>query len=152
MNKDLTNQLYSRAAAYCSTAERCRTEVVEKLKAWDKEGEADASQIIERLEQEGFLDEQRYAQAFANDKMRFQGWGKLKIRAALAQKRLSSRAIHEALDGLDEEIYRQTLLKLAEKKRRELRKEPDEQVLRQKLSRFLAGRGFSLDEIQSVVR
>ena len=152
MNKDLTNQLYSRAAAYCSTAERCRTEVVEKLKAWDKEGEADASQIIERLEQEGFLDEQRYAQAFANDKMRFQGWGKLKIRAALAQKRLSSRAIHEALDGLDEEIYRQTLLKLAEKKRRELRKEPDKQVLRQKLSRFLAGRGFSLDEIQSVVR
>lgn len=152
MNKDLTNQLFSRAAAYCSTAERCRTEVVEKLKTWDKEGEADAAQIIERLEQEGFLDEQRYALAFANDKLRFQGWGKLKIRAALAQKRLSIQAIHETLDSLDEEIYRQTLLKLAEKKRRELRKEPDEQVLRQKLSRFLAGRGFSLDDIQSIVR
>ena len=152
MEKDKTNQLFTRAAAYCSTAERCRSEVVAKLQVWDKDGEADASQILERLAQEGFLNENRYACAFASDKLRFQGWGKMKIRAALVQKGVSNGAANEALNQLDKEIYLQTLRNLTEKKRRELRSEKDPYVLRQKLSRFLAGRGFSMEDIQSVVR
>ena len=147
-----TSQLFSRAAAYCSTAERCRSEVVVKLQQWDKDHEADADAVLKRLEQEGFLDEQRYAQAFANDKMRFQGWGRQKIRLQLMQKGIAESAILAALGQLDEDVYHQTLQNLADKKRRELRREKDSYVLRQKLSRFLAGRGFSMDDIMSVVR
>ena len=147
-----TSQLFSRAATYCSTAERCRSEVVAKLQQWDKDHEADADAVLKRLEQEGFLDEQRYAQAFANDKMRFQGWGRQKIRLQLKQKGVAESAILAALGQLDEDFYHQTLQNLADKKRRELRREKDSYVLKQKLSRFLAGRGFSMDDIMSVVR
>ena len=147
-----TNQLFTRAAAYCSTAERCRSEVVVKLQQWDKDHEADADAVLKRLEQEGFLDEQRYAQAFANDKMRFQGWGRQKIRLQLMQKGIAESAILAALGQLDEDVYHQTLQNLADKKRRELRREKNPYVLKQKLSRFLAGRGFSMDDIMSVVR
>ena len=105
--------------------------------------------LPERLQTEGFLDEQRYARAFANDKLRFQGWGRLKIRAALVQKGVASKAVQVALDELDEDTYNETMQKLAEKKRRELRSERDHYVLRQKLSRFLYGHGFYPEEFQS---
>ena len=142
------DSLFSRAAAYCSQAERCRREVADKLRAWGEEDADETAQILERLEAESFLDEQRYARAFANDKLRFQGWGRLKIRAALAQKGVASKAVQIALDELDEATYQETLQKLADKKRRELRAEKDEYVLRQKLSRFLYGRGFYPEEFQ----
>ena len=147
-----TSQLFSRAATYCSTAERCRSEVMAKFQQWDKDHEADSDAVLKRLEQEGFLDEQRYAQAFANDKMRFQGWGRQKIRLQLMQKGITESAILAALGQLDEDVYHQTLQNLADKKRRELRREKDPYMLKQKLSRFLVGRGFSMDDIMSVVR
>ena len=145
------NNLFSRAAAYCSQAERCRRELTDKLRNWGEEDPDETAQILERLEAEGFLDEQRYAQAFANDKLRFQGWGRLKIRAALAQKGVASKAIQVALDELDEPTYKETIQKLADKKRRELRSERDHYVLRQKLSRFLYGHGFYPEEFQDIL-
>ena len=144
--------LFARAAAYCSLAEHCRRDVAEKLRSWGEVSDEEVKQVLERLESEGFWDEQRYAQAFANDKLRFQGWGRLKIRAALAQKGVASGAVQTALEELDEDTYRETLQTLADKKRRELRGERDQYVLRQKLSRFLYGRGFSLDEIQEILK
>lgn len=143
---------FSHAAAYCSQAERCRREVVDKLRSWGEEDREQIEQIIERLEAEGFLDEARYACAFANDKLRFQGWGRLKIRAALAQKGVKSSAIDMALEQLDEDTYHETIRKLAEKKRRELRSEKDAYALRQKLSRFLYGRGFYPEEFQDTLK
>lgn len=143
------NALFSRAAAYCSQAERCRREVADKLRSWGEEDADEQAQILERLQTEGFLDEQRYARAFANDKLRFQGWGRLKIRAALVQKGVASKAVQVALDELDEDTYNETMQKLVEKKRRELRSEHDQYVLRQKLSRFLYGQGFYPEEFQS---
>ena len=143
--------LFSRAAAYCSLAEHCRREVADKLRSWGESSEEEITQILEHLEAEGYFNEQRYAQAFASDKLRFQGWGRLKIRAALAQKGVASKAVQLALEELDEETYRETLRALADKKRRELRGERDEYILRQKISRFLYGRGFSLDEIQEIL-
>ena len=142
-----TNELYTKAAAYCSIAERCRQEVRDKLLAWDSDSADTYEEILQRLETEGFLNEGRYARAFANDKLRFQGWGRLKIRAALQAKHVSSAAIAEALAELDENTYRKKLCQLRERKERELRHEKDEFTKRQKISRFLLGRGFTMEEV-----
>ena len=66
-----------RAAAYCSTVERCIQDVQKKIKAaglTQEEGE----RIIARLLQEKFIDEHRFARYFVNDKFRFNKWGRIK--------------------------------------------------------------------------
>ena len=60
----------SRMAAYCASAEHCRAEVVEKLQRWGIAYDA-IDRIIDRLEQEQYIDEERYCRAFIRDKYRF---------------------------------------------------------------------------------
>lgn len=142
--------LFSRAAAYCSTAERCRQEVKTKLLEWGDDSKS-VDEVLERLEKEGFLNETRYARAFAGDKVRFQRWGRLKIRQGLVQKGLPAHLVNEVLTHLDEHDYQQALLWCLDKKSRELKGEQDEQKKRAKLWRFLASRGFTDAEIASVI-
>ena len=73
----------------------------QKLSRWGI-GEPDARTIVERLVQERFIDEERYAIAFAKDKFRFSGWGRIKIRYALQQKRIGNSDIVNALSLIDE--------------------------------------------------
>jgi regulatory protein len=60
----------NRVAAYCSTAEHCRAEIAEKLQRWGIAYDA-IDRIINRLEQEKYIDEERFCRAFINDKYRF---------------------------------------------------------------------------------
>ena len=79
--------LYNKLSAYCSSAERCRADVEEKLRKAEA-SEEEKENILERLVAEGFIDERRYAKAFAADKFRFSKWGKRKIEFALRAKRV----------------------------------------------------------------
>ncbi len=112
-----------------------------KLLRWGIDlGEAD--RIVQRLKEENFLNEERFARAFVRDKARFNGWGRVKIAHALRQKQVSSSVILQALDEeLDEESSRDTLLHLLQDKARTLAaREP--RLARAALLRFAASRGF----------
>lgn len=101
MAKTLTPpEALHRAAALCSSSEHCIADIREKLSRWGI-GEPDARTIVERLVQERFIDEERYAIAFAKDKFRFSGWGRIKIRYALQQKRIGNSDIVNALSLID---------------------------------------------------
>ena len=129
-----------RAAALCSSAEHCTADIREKLARWGVT-EADSRTIIARLVQERFIDEQRYAVAFVKDKFRFSGWGRIKMRYALQQKRIDGSDIDHALATLDEEPYNDRLLELLQAKSRSIR-DDDPEARRAKLFRFAASRGF----------
>lgn len=129
-----------RAAALCSSAEHCTADIREKLARWGVT-EADSCTIIDRLVQERFIDEQRYAVAFVKDKFRFSGWGRIKMRYALQQKRIDGSDIDHALATLDEEQYNDRLLELLQAKSRSIR-DDDPEARRAKLFRFAASRGF----------
>ena len=129
-----------RAAALCSSAEHCTADIREKLARWGVT-EADSCTIIDRLVQERFIDEQRYAAAFVKDKFRFSGWGRIKMRYALQQKRIDGSDIDHALATLDEEQYNDRLLELLQAKSRSIR-DDDPEARRAKLFRFAASRGF----------
>ena len=93
MAKTLTPpEALHRSAALCSSSEHCIADIREKLSRWGI-GEPDARTIVERLVQERFIDEGRYAIAFAKDKFRFSGWGRIKIRYALQQKRIGTSSM-----------------------------------------------------------
>lgn len=144
-------QLQARAESYCAKREACRLTVRRYLVEKYGAPNAAVEEILARLVREGFIDEQRYAKAYANDKARFYGWGVLKIRAGLAEQGIPSGAIAEALDGVSVEEQRALLRRLLESKLRALPSDDDEGVLRNKLLRLAASRGFTYELASSAV-
>ena len=132
-------KLRLRMAGLCSRSEQCTSDIRLKLrKAGLSTSKAD--EIIDFLTENKFLSDQRYARAYASYKVRFSAWGRLKIRAYLAQKRISSDLISEALDAIDENDYAEALDRAARAKAAAL--DPDNPADRQKIYRHLLSRGF----------
>lgn len=125
---------------YCAAQERCQQEVLQKLSDGGWRGE-EADQVLSELISGGFIDESRYAAAFVSGKFRINGWGRIKIRAALAQKQLSDRCIRDGFKVIEEEAYEQTLRKLLRDKARTLGKDTPP-MRRAKLLRYAASRGY----------
>ncbi|MDR1610616.1 MAG: RecX family transcriptional regulator [Candidatus Symbiothrix sp.] len=142
-------QALNRLANYCSRAERCVSDVRQKLEAWEI-AKGDQDKIIRRLQQEKFLDESRYCRAFVNDKSKYARWGAYKIKYALKKKQIPDELIRESVENLDPAENREQLRRLIEQKR-ELIKGKNELEVRQKLIRFAVGRGFVLEEVESVL-
>lgn len=145
-----TEQLFQKAASYCSISEHCVSEVETKLKAW-KVDTSESKKIIEKLIQDDFINEKRFAQAFVRDKFNFNKWGKLKISAALREKRLDSGLINKALSNIDEGEYEEMLATLLKNKMQNIKYEYEYEK-QGKLFRFAQSRGFENNIIDRVLR
>lgn len=139
----------NKASAYCTLCERCTSEVTSKLTQWGIEP-SEQIKIIERLQQEGFIDEARYCRAFVNDKVRFNRWGRIKIRAALSEKRLPRELVGEAIENINEDEYMNALAEVISAKRREL-KGKDDYAAQQKIMRHAASRGYEPSLIMKAI-
>jgi regulatory protein len=144
---------YNEALKYvmdlCSKQERCRSEITEKLAAAGL-SKAETGKILDTLARENFINESRYAGTFSRDKLRFNKWGKVKIRYMLQHKKIPEAIVSEALDGIDEEWYRGILREELLKKRRTIRGS-NAFDLRGKLFRFARQRGFETGLIYAVL-
>lgn len=148
--KQLTpGEALNKAAAYCTLCERCISEVSTKLTAWGVP-HGEQQKIIEHLQREGFIDEARYCRAFVNDKVRFNRWGRIKIMAALREKRLPKSLVNEAMENIDEEQYAAGLAEVIATKRREL-KGQDDYVAQAKIMRHAARRGYEPSLIMKAI-
>ena len=143
-------QALNRAAALCSSGEHCEKQIREKLEKWEV-AEDDANRIIERLCEGKFLDSRRFCHAFASDKLRYNQWGRFKIRMALRMLNLPDTDIQEALDALDENEYRNILNKILDAKARTLH-DTDSYIRTGKLVRFATSRGFEADLVFEFVK
>lgn len=149
MNTLSYEQALHRLAAYCSRSERCCWDVRRKMEEWEIP-DAQQHQIIQQLQKEKFLDEERYCKAFVNDKTRYNRWGVHKIRFELRKKQLPEDLIRNTLKNLDPEENLERLRLLIEQKKKSV-KGKNEWEIRQKLLRFAAGRGFSQEEIEKAL-
>lgn len=146
MKKECTSdEARVKAEAYCAVSEHCKDEVFRKLEQWGAPADS-FEPIIQHLEEENYLDEQRYAIAFVRDKYRFNQWGKMKISQALKLKHVPSGCISRAMQEIDEEEYRVILASLLRKKRQGI-KANNEYERNGKLIRFAIGHGYEMDEI-----
>lgn len=141
INQPLTPaQAMNRAAALCARSEQAPADIRDKLHKWGLSA-CDASQVLQALMQQGFLDEQRYARAFVKDRFAFNGWGRIKIAHQLRLKGIPSTAIDPAMDAIDESQYRQRLIDLLRAKWRTLSgREPRSAWAA--MMRFAVSRGF----------
>lgn len=137
----LQDAFLSKAERYCASAERCASQVRVKLQQWQCPEEKHST-IIGALYKNGYLDDRRFACAYAHDKLLYQGWGRKKIEVMLAGLCLPDEDIAAALSEIDESDYRRTLKKVATQKRG---------ASREQLIRFLMQRGFLYGEIKEVL-
>lgn len=145
--KELTEQeALCKAAAYCSAAEHCLSEVASKLDAWGVPADGQA-RILSRLVQERYVDEARYARFYINDKFRFNRWGRNKIVQGLRAKKIPASVYVGELDSIDEGDYLDTLRSLLASKRREV-KARNEYERNGKLICFALGRGYEMEAIR----
>ena len=125
---------------FCAYRDRSHKEVEEKLGKMNMIPAAQ-EQIIIRLMQEDFLNEERFARSFVRGKFRIKKWGKIKIKQELKFREISAPIIKNALTEIDQQKYIATLYELAEKKLK-LLKEPDKFKKKRKLADFLLRKGY----------
>lgn len=139
--KQLTKeQALQKLKHYCGYQERSHAEVREKLYSlgiWKKDHDG----IIATLIEEDYLNEERFAFAFAGGKYRMKQWGRVKIKYELKQKQVSDYSIKKALKQIDEDEYRQTLSKLATDRYASLKAE-QYLVRKKKTADYLLQKGY----------
>lgn len=135
----------SRMTALCSTAEHCESDVRERLQRAALDS-TDIDAVVDFLYDNDFLNTSRYCMAFAHDKLRFAHWGRVKIEQALRLKHLPKSDIRDALDALPEEEYAAALDAAVSQKLRSTASVENVRERRDKLLRFVVGRGFTIDE------
>ncbi|NOT50408.1 MAG: RecX family transcriptional regulator [Chitinophagaceae bacterium] len=139
--KQLTKeQALQKLKHYCAYQERCHSEVKEKLYSlgvWKR----DHDEIIAALIEESYLNEERFAIAYAGGKWRIKQWGRVKIKYELKQKQVSEYSIKKALKQIDEEEYLKMLHKLAKEKYAALKHE-QYLIRKKKTLDYLITKGF----------
>ena len=130
----------NRAASLCARSEQAPADIREKLVKWGLSLSA-ANQVLAQLIEQGYIDERRFARAFVNDRFRFNGWGRIKIAHQLRLKGIPNEIIDEAMTAIDEEQYREHLLKLLRAKWRDV-SDREPRAAWAAMMRFAASRGF----------
>jgi len=129
-----------KARRYCALQERSHQELRDKLYQWDLH-KAEVEEIISQMIEENFLNEERFAIAFAGGKFRIKHWGKIKIEHELRLHRVSERLIREALESIDTKEYLDALRDVLKKKQKDYADLPIPHQKRRLLT-YAYSRGF----------
>ncbi len=147
-NKQPTSRKYKRlldkAEQMCVSRERCLMDIETKLHQWDTPAHW-IENIGETLIKNNFINEERYCRAFVKDKIRFNKWGKIKIKVALKQKGISETDIEKGFREIDDEDYNKMVDRLLQEKWKTLKGRNFEK--KAKAARFLQSRGFESEMI-----
>jgi regulatory protein len=136
----MNKSFLQKAAGFCAYQERTHAEVRERLREWGIWGD-EAEEMIAYLIENNYLNEERFAKAFAGGKFRVKNWGRIRIKQELKMKGLSEYCIKIGLAEIDDESYQQSIKKLIEKKSEEFDFE-NIFIKKQKIARYIIGKGY----------
>ncbi len=140
----------SKIAKYCAYQERSHLEVEQKLYSFGITS-AQVQEVLAWLITENYVNEERYAIAFAGGKFRIKKWGKLKIANRLEQKRISQYSIDKSLSHIDNKDYLDTMEQLIRQKWQST-SAGNVYELRNKVARYVIGKGFEPDQVWELTR
>lgn len=151
-SKKITDEKVALAKAehYCAYQERSQQEVRDKLYEWGLWTDA-VENIISQLIGSNFLNEERFAKAYAKGKFNQKGWGRIKIKQGLKFKRVPDVLIKKALQTIDASAYFNSLEQVIIKKSAVLT-EKDPYKRKYKLQQYALGRGYETDLIAEVLK
>lgn len=132
----------TRLESVCARSEQCESDLITKMVNWGINC-ADRNEILDHLRENRFVDNRRFAISYARDKARFSYWGPGKIRVELIKKRIPAILINEAIGEVEQQTWKEGLIKNALSKAKNLDLAGEEGYeSRQKLYRYLLSRGF----------
>ena len=145
--KEMTEtEALNRLTALCAAGEHCQHDLTTRMARWGIDDAAQA-RIMAHLVDNRYVDDERYARAFVNDKVKYDKWGPRKIDLALQQKGIDETLRRQVLDDVEPERFLSVLRTLLANKRRSLRA-ASAYERNGKLMRFAAGRGFTIDQVR----
>lgn len=142
-------QAFTKLSALCARSEHCQQDMLEKMRQWGVDTEAQA-EVMQRLVSGRYVDDSRFAHAFVTDKVRYNKWGRRKVEQALWAKRIDKDIATEALDAVSDEEYLSVLRPLLKQKRKST-KAQSEYEMTMKLIKYALSRGFTMDIIKQCI-
>ena len=145
------DQALQKAKQYCAYQERCHQEAKDKLYSYGL-NRNEVDDLLSKLIEENYLNEERFAIQFAGGKFRVKQWGRVKIKYELKQKRVSDYCIRKALASISDDDYDRVMKKVFEQKLNTLRSEKQLLVKKRKLQQFLLQKGYEADLVREICR
>ncbi len=105
--RDLHSELLARAMRLCASREYSVQDIELRLRKWGAHSGQVTEAITGQLVREGYIDEARFASAFVNDKLKYNRWGRVKIRYGLRSRGIDDDTAEQALSTIDEKLYRE---------------------------------------------
>ena len=137
------DEALSKLEQFCAYRERCPQEVYQKLNALGVDANT-AEQIFQVLEGDGYVNEERFAEAYAGGKFRINHWGRVRIRLELQRRKIAPVYIQQALAAIDPAEYEAVLVEQIRKKKRQYKADPKHKR-RNKLAAAMIRAGFEPD-------
>lgn len=105
---------------------------------------SDIERVIQNLANSGYMDDETFATKFVEEKTELNQWGPKKIKSHLYKKGIDRKIIDKILTKKTDDLQLQQIcVDLVLKRKRHFLREDDEFKRKQKIYRYLAGRGFS---------
>lgn len=128
---------------YCNYQERCKKEIIEKMSSMELSNE-DENFIIDFLQEEGFINDERYCRNYVKSKLNLKRWGINKIRLSLITKGIDKNIIDDVLSKIDRDTYKEGLVNILKNKKIN---ETDPFKHKAKILRFAMSKGYSMSDI-----
>lgn len=145
------DEIKDKMAKYCLYQDRCHWEIELKLRDFDLIPEA-KEEVISKLYQYGFINEERFTLQFVRGKFKQKKWGRNRLRMELKKRQIPEKMIQNAFRSeIDLDQYEKTLRNLTQKKYESLKLERDSFKKQQKIKNYLAYKGYEFDLIQDVL-
>ena len=132
---------------YCDYQDRCKKEIFTKLDTFELD-DNDRDFIIVFLQDEGFINDERYCRSFVKGKMNLKKWGVNKIKLSLITKGIGREIIDNVISEIDQDSYKEELVNLLKNKKIN---EDDPYKRKAKLIRYAVGKGYSLSMVMEIV-
>jgi len=152
MTKTPYEKTFERALNLLSYKPRSLAEMRSRLMEKDWAEESVVDQVIARLEELGYLNDEQFAANFASSRLTAKPLGRTRLRRDLRRKKLPSETIETALDGAYEQQSEEALIERAISKRVKSKGAPATREEAKKLFDYLIRRGFSYDLVIRKVR
>lgn len=145
----LFDELLEKGRRFCAYRDRSKKETTDRLYQHGASPEL-TGKIIDLLEKEGFIDEERFARSFARGKFEYNHWGRIRIKQELSFRQIPETLIVEALSGINEDKYQEVLENIASKIFNSL-KEQSDYTARGKTAEHCIRKGYEADLVWKVV-
>jgi regulatory protein len=146
ISKDSEEVLYQAALRLIDYRPRTRKELAERLRQKGYPSEQ-IDQTIERLDQNGLLNDRQYAEEFVEDRSRSKPRSRRLLKMELQQRGIASDLAVSAVQNLDDEASASAAGNKAIRRWQGL----DRKTFERKCTDYLARRGFSFSTIRAVL-